>query len=53
MITLPADFGTSLMANASTVFTDVSPLLLVVLGIPFGIYVIKQIVGLIPKTRGR
>jgi hypothetical protein len=49
MITLPVDFATNLMANISTVFTDVSPLLLVAVGVPFGIYAIKKVISLIPK----
>jgi hypothetical protein len=49
MITLPVDFGTDLMANVSAVFTDVSPVLLIAVGIPFGVYVIRKIISLIPK----
>jgi hypothetical protein len=52
MITLPVDFATNLLANVDTVFTDVSPLLLIAIGIPFGIYVIKLVVGLLPKAKG-
>lgn len=49
MITLPTDFATGLQANISTVFTDVSPLVLIAVGIPFGIYVIKKVLTLVPK----
>ena len=49
MITLPTDFTTDLVANISTVFTDVSPLLLIAVGIPFGIYAIKKVLSLVPK----
>ena len=49
MITLPTDFTTDLTANISTVFTDVGPLLLITLGIPFGVYVIRKIISLVPK----
>jgi len=49
MITLPTDFATDLAANISTVFTDVSPLLLIAVGIPFGIYAIKKVLSLVPK----
>ena len=49
MITLPVDFATDLVANISTVFTDVSPLLLIAVGIPFGIYAIKKVLSLVPK----
>jgi len=49
MITLPTGFVTSLTANISTVFTDVSPLLLIAVGIPFGIYAIRKVLSLVPK----
>ena len=49
MITLPTDFATGLVANISTVFTDVSPLLLIVVGAPFAIYIIKKVLSLVPK----
>lgn len=53
MITLPTDFTTGLVANISTVFTDVSPLVLIAVGIPFGIYAIKLVLSLIPKAKAR
>jgi hypothetical protein len=49
MITLPVDFATDLMANVSAVFTDVSPLLLLAVGVPFGIYIIRKVISLVPK----
>ena len=49
MITLPTDFVTGLTGNITTVFADLSPLVLVAVGIPFGIYVIKKALSLIPK----
>lgn len=49
MITLPTDFATGLVANISTIFTDVSPLLLITVGVPFGIYAIKKVLSLVPK----
>jgi hypothetical protein len=51
MITLPTDFVTGLTANVSTVFTDVSPVLVVTLGIPFAIYIIKLVASFIPKAK--
>lgn len=51
MITLPTDFSADLMANANAIFTDVSPVLLLAVGIPFGIYVIKLVVGMLPKAK--
>ena len=49
MITLPVGFANDLTANISTVFSDVSPLLLIAVGIPFGVYIIKKVLSLIPK----
>jgi len=49
MITLPTGFVTGLTGNISTVFTDISPLLLIAVGIPFGIYAIKKVLSLVPK----
>jgi hypothetical protein len=53
MITLPVDFLTDLSANIGTVFTDVAPILVVTLGIPFGIYIVKLLIGFIPKAKAR
>ena len=49
MITLPTGFATGLTTNASAVFTDIGPLLLITLGIPFGVYVIRKVISLVPK----
>ena len=49
MITLPTGFTTGLTTNIGTVFSDVGPLLLIAVGIPFGVYVIKKVLSLIPK----
>jgi len=43
------EVATGLVANISTVFTDVSPLLLIVVGAPFAIYIIKKVLSLVPK----
>lgn len=51
MITLPVDFGADLLAQANTLFTDVSPILLITLGIPFAVYVVKLIGSFIPKAK--
>lgn len=49
MITLPVEFTTDLVANVVELLADFGPLLLVVIGIPFGVYVIKKVISLIPK----
>jgi hypothetical protein len=49
MITLPVGFDTGLTTGLTTLFADISPLLLIAVGIPFGVYVIRKIISLIPK----
>jgi hypothetical protein len=51
MITLPVGFATGLTGNITTIFADVSPLLLVALGIPFAVYAIKLVASFIPKAK--
>lgn len=49
LITLPAGLTTGLTDNASSLFGDIAPYLLIIVGIPFGVYVIKKVLSLIPK----
>lgn len=49
MITLPADFDTDLLANVTAILADFAPVVLIAVGIPFGVYAIKKLVSLIPK----
>jgi hypothetical protein len=49
LITLPAGLTTGLTDNASSLFGDIAPYLLIIIGIPFGIYIIKKVLSLIPK----
>lgn len=49
IITLPAGLTTGLTNNASSLFGDIAPYLLIIVGIPFGIYIIKKVLSLIPK----
>lgn len=49
MITLPTDFTTDLVANVVEIFADFGPLLLITIGVPFGVYVIRKVISLIPK----
>jgi hypothetical protein len=44
IITMPPNFSNDLIGNTSMLFEDISPFLLLILGIPFGIYVIKKII---------
>lgn len=51
MITIPVGLETSLLANVGTQFADVGTLAVVALaiGIPLAFYVIKKVIGLMPK----
>lgn len=51
VFTIPTSTAANLMAQASGVFTDPGMLsvILVVVGVPFGFYLAKKIISLIPK----
>jgi hypothetical protein len=49
LLILPAGLTTGLTDNASSLFGDIAPYLLIIVGIPFGVYVIKKVLSLIPK----
>jgi hypothetical protein len=49
LFTLPADFVTSSVAYIGYFFTDLSSLLVIAIGVPLAFYVIKKIIGLLPK----
>jgi hypothetical protein len=42
IITLPADFATSALAYAGQLFTDLSTIILLLIGLPIGFWVIKK-----------
>jgi hypothetical protein len=48
-ITLPGSATADLFAVASQIFSDVWPLVLLAIAIPTAFYVIKKIVGIMPK----
>jgi hypothetical protein len=49
--TLDTASGTDLFAHASSLFNDSWVLIAVAAGIPLGFYVIRRVIGLIPKGR--
>jgi hypothetical protein len=55
VIVVPTSTASTLTANVGTQVSDPGTLLVVVLaaGIPLAFYVIHQLIGLIPKSRGR
>jgi hypothetical protein len=55
MFTVPSSTAPSLTANIGTQLSDPGTLLVigVAAGIPLAFYVIHQLIGLLPKSRGR
>lgn len=46
IITIPADFSTGFLAFAGTLFTDLLPLILIVIGLPLAFWVVGKIIKL-------
>ncbi len=53
IITLPANASTAMLADAGVLFTDLFPIIALAVGVPLAFYVIKQVISLVPKSRGR
>ncbi len=53
MFAIPTSTAASLTANVTSLFADPGLLLVVVLaaGIPLGFYVVRKVIGLIPKGK--
>jgi len=53
MFQVPTSTGAELLANVSSQFADPGTLAIVALaaGIPFAFYVIRKLIGLVPKGR--
>jgi hypothetical protein len=49
MITLPASTTEDVFTNAGYIFTDFWPLILLAVGLPLGFYLVKKLIGLLPK----
>jgi hypothetical protein len=47
IITLPGGFVTDMLAYAGTLFTDLSVLVIVAIGLPVGFWIIKKAIGLV------
>jgi hypothetical protein len=52
MITLPGSASTDLFASVGTLTTDLWVLIAVAIGVPLAFYIIRQVIGLLPKARG-
>ncbi len=51
-ITITEGFVTSSLAYIGQAVTGLGPLLYMVIGIPLGFWVLRQIIGLVPRGRG-
>jgi len=51
LFTLPANATTDMVANVGTLFSDLWLLIVAVVGIPFGFYIIRKVIALIPKGK--
>jgi hypothetical protein len=47
IITIPSNFATSMLAYAGQLFTDLSTLLLVLIGLPLGFWVVRKVLSLV------
>jgi hypothetical protein len=45
-ITIPADYATSTLAYAGSMFTDLSDLVILCVGLPIAFWVIAKVIGL-------
>ena len=52
IITLPVDFATDMLAYAGELFTDLSTLIIIAIGLPVAFWVISKAIGLF-KMRSR
>ena len=52
-ITLPTSAPTDLFASAGTLVVDLWVLIAVAIGVPLAFYIIKRVIGLMPKAGGR
>jgi uncharacterized membrane protein len=53
MVTIPATLGTSFLANVGSQITDPGTLavIAIVIGLPLAFWVIKRVIGLVPKGK--
>jgi hypothetical protein len=53
IITLPGGALDDVFASIGTLTTDLWVLIAVAIGVPLAFYVIRQVIGLLPKARAR
>lgn len=47
IITLPIDFTTSILASVGELFTDLSPLVALVIGLPLAFWATRKVISLV------
>lgn len=47
IITLPIDFASNLLAYAGQLFTDLTPLIVLVIGLPLAFWAIRKVISLV------
>jgi len=47
IITLPSEFATSMMAYVGQLFTDLTPAIIVLVGLPLAFWAVNRVVGLV------
>jgi hypothetical protein len=52
IITLPSGAETDMLASVGTLTTDLWVIIALAIGVPLAFYVIRQVIGLVPKGRG-
>lgn len=52
-ITLPSSAPTDVFAAVGTLTTDLWIIIAVAIGVPLAFYIIKRLIGLMPKSGGR
>ena len=52
-ITIPTASSTDLFASVGTLTSDLWVLLAIAMGVPLAFYILRQVISLVPKGRGR
>lgn len=53
MITLPVDFATTMLAYVGELFTDLTPAIGIIVGVPVGFWVVGKVITLLKRGFGR
>ena len=53
LISMPSSTASDVLASSSTLVTDLWVLIAIAIGVPLAFYIIRQVIGLVPKARAR